>query len=416
MIGHKFYPSMNNTDLSHVDEFMVPGQVSAHLPRPYSPVSTDAHHRVCPPCSLSDTTHSCHVGIQRYPPAAMPDAGAATDHLFPQPMAHSYQDLMEVLPSSSRTFSTMTLQDTAPVTSAEENCSTTYPYTSMMYSHRVPTPVLSVPSTTPGTDLPAWSSSDSSLPATVTPTTKIKITCTGTGVKKRIRQPEKWKKNLSKFKKIKGEEHLSRTGNIIPAKKVEDIDCSQCTFKCNDNFSLGLRQQLFDVFYSLGSNESQKQFVCQNVQEMLTKVKGSGDKDHKHENKRKVSRKYFLPDTDNTRKQVCSKFFCGTLAVGKTFISHALRHKQFGCYVGKEKRGKPHNKIPDTLLDPVRLHIQSVLGAGTSKGAKKNFRKKFIEQGLNITKMYAMYKSECTSKGVVPVSLSMYRRVFHTEF
>lgn len=266
-----------------------------------------------------------------------------------------------------------------------------------------------------------WSLSGDLFPPTVSSTeTKslpksIKLRYISASGKKRVRHPELWKKNLTKTKKLKGEEHVSRTGNVIPAKRVEQVDCSSCSFKCQESFSEDLRQQLFDVFYSLGSNESQKQFVCQNVQESATKVNGSNKKEGPTENKRKVCRKYFLPDTDNTRKQVCSKFFCGTLAIGKTFITHALRNKQFGCYVGKEKRGKPHNKIPDMLLEPARQHINAML-AGSSSGSKKNAKKKYLERGLNITKMHEMYKHECLEKGLSPVSLSMYRRIFHTEF
>ncbi|GFR59785.1 N6-adenosine-methyltransferase subunit [Elysia marginata] len=227
---------------------------------------------------------------------------------------------------------------------------------------------------------------------------------------KRIKQPDKWKKNVNKRAKLCGEEHVSRTGHLIPAKRVEYVDCSQCSFSCCKNFNQDLRQQIFDVFYSLGSNESQKQFVCQNVVEAPTKeihvgrvktlslnnemevkgnVQGNGKTKHVHsENKRKVTRKYFLPESDNTKKQVCVKFFCRTLAIGTTFISHALKHKQFGCYMGKEKRGKPHNKIPEHLLEPARRHIQTVLfGSDSSVNdpyvSKRAVKKKFTEHGLN---------------------------------
>ena len=265
------------------------------------------------------------------------------------------------------------------------------------------------------------------------------------GKKKRLRHPDKWKKNVNKRAKLCGEEHLSRTGHMIPAKKVEYADCSQCSFKCCQNFSEDLRQQIFDVFYSLGSNESQKQFVCQNVIETPTKVTDQvGDKTSdvkkeeevktngevnvkanqqiQNENKRKVTRKYFLPDSDNTKKQVCVKFFCRTLAIGTTFISHALKHKQFGCYMGKEKRGKPHNKIPQHVLEPAHKHIQTVLcfsdspgiGNGNSNKKARSRKKKFFEQGLNVTKMYEIYKQDCQDRGIAAVSISMYRTVFHS--
>ncbi|GFO20701.1 N6-adenosine-methyltransferase subunit [Plakobranchus ocellatus] len=263
------------------------------------------------------------------------------------------------------------------------------------------------------------------------------------GKNKRVRQPDKWKKNVNKRAKVCGEEHVSRTGHMIPAKRVELVDCSLCSFKCCQNFSEDLRQQIFDVFYSLGSNESQKQFVCQNVIEAPTKIVCGGanrsteqskpeagvkekttsgnrklQQQPLNENKRKVTRKYFLPDSDNTKKQVCVKFFCRTLAIGTTFISHALKHKQFGCYMGKERRGKPHNKIPEHLIEPARKHIQMVLfGSGACDGSasKKANKKKFLDQGLNVTKMYEMYRQDCQARGISAVSISMYRALFHSH-
>jgi len=249
---------------------------------------------------------------------------------------------------------------------------------------------------------------------------KVKSNSAGTSLsgKKRLKKPETWKKNVSKVKKIKGEAHLSRNGTFIPAKLVEKIDCSSCMFNCNDNYSEDLRNQLFNMFYSLGSNESQKQFVCQNVTEETTKQSDKKTEDGEPvENKRKVSRRYFLPEDDNNRQQVCSRFFRGTLCIGKSFITHALKHKQFGCYMGQEKRGKPHNKTPTDQIDVARNHIIEVLDLDAGKGVKKkSAKKRVLEKGLTVVRMYQMFKLDCEGKKQVPVSLSIYRRIFHTEF
>lgn len=447
MMSGKFYSTLSSSNMGHATNAgFLPQAANNGLHntvRPYPIAPRDDPLRSYASTNIPDNSN---VSMTTYQSAAIPETGDVSSSSFQQPsMPNSsngrpYSDLNIARPTSARSYPPMTLPDSATASTSsvpDMTCPLPFPYASIPYSLTAPPPaptasVVTTMGNCSGLDmvLPVISHSWSLSTETVFPTTmamssappakptKPKKLSGGSSCaagKKRMRQPEKWKKNLSKTKKIKGEEHLSRTGNVIPAKKVEEVDCSQCTFKCNENFSYDLRQQLFDVFYSLGSNESQKQFVCQNVQETLTKVSGAGRKEGKFENKRKVSRKYFLPDTDNTRKQVCSKFFCGTLAVGKTFISHALRHKQFGCYVGKERRGKPHNKIPDDLLDPARQHIGSMLGVAV-RGSKKSVKKKCLEQGLNITKMHEMYKDECASRGIPPVSLSMYRRVFHTEF
>ncbi|CAG5135899.1 unnamed protein product [Candidula unifasciata] len=365
---------------------------------------------------------------------AIPSGGIAVSH--PSSGSREIRNIPErpyhILTGAETTIAPPPLISDMPSTSAF-HYSSSIPYT---FTAPPPAPAASAVTSPPFTqvgDLPSfdltaqmpsypWSLSGDVFPSNILPITQTKsrpkaakLKCVSGSGKKRVRCPEMWKKNLTKSKKLKGEEHVSRTGNLIPAKRVEEVDCSNCSFKCHESFSEDLRQQLFDVFYNLGSNESQKQFVCQNVQESATKVNGCNKKEGTTENKRKVCRKYFLPDTDNTRKQVCSKFFCATLAVGKTFITHALRNKQFGCYVGKEKRGKPHNKIPDMLLEPARQHINAMLAASSS-GSKKNSKKKCLERGLNITKMHEMFKHECLEKGLSPISLSMYRRIFHTEF
>lgn len=244
--------------------------------------------------------------------------------------------------------------------------------------------------------------------------------------KKRTRNPEEWKKNVSKKNKLHGLAHLSRNGTIIPAKRVEEVDCSACLFQCSQNYSEGIRSEIFDMFYSLGTNEIQKQFVCQNVTEEATKHKSkiSSSVDEtdciEKPNRRTVTRRYYLPKRDNSRHQVCSQFFRATLAIGKSFISHALKHKKFGMYMGQEKRGKPHNKTPVDQMDIAQKHIASALGLDPSDleqgKKKKSVKKQCLEKGLTVTRMYQLFRIDCENRGVVPVSLSIYRRIFQEQF
>lgn len=87
--------------------------------------------------------------------------------------------------------------------------------------------------------------------------------------------------------------------------------------------------------------------------------------------------------------------------------------------VGNDERGKHLNRpfrVPDASKNVVREHIGS-FPVMESHYCRKNTAKKYLEEGLSLSKMYRMYKDDIERRGKNSfVSEQIYRRIFNTEF
>ena len=232
--------------------------------------------------------------------------------------------------------------------------------------------------------------------------------------RKRKADPVKWKKNIRKQLKLEGKQYTTSRGKISRAKKVQDMNC-KCKLKCSEKVNEMQRQAIFDMFYSLGSVNRQRDFVCRHVdqKETLTYL---DEKKEPVKNSRQVTRKFFLT-VDGNRIQVCKRFFQGTLDVGHGFIDTTMKNSENGTFTGEDKRGKhtPSNKTTEDSRARVKRHIES-FPAVESHYCRQRCKKKFLDSTLNINKMYSFYCDMCKDEGTEPVSSSLYREIFNTQY
>ena len=66
-------------------------------------------------------------------------------------------------------------------------------------------------------------------------------------------------------------------------------------------------------------------------------------------------------------------------------------------------------------LDSIRQHIMS-FPIMDSHYKRKDTNRKFLQQDLSITKMYDLYKANCTAEEIIPASSITYRRDLCNEF
>ena len=114
-------------------------------------------------------------------------------------------------------------------------------------------------------------------------------------------------------------------------------------------------------------------------------------------------------------RRVCKQFFMSTLGIGHSPISEAVRGcSETGRFDGDDKRGKhvAVNKTKDSELELVRKHIES-FPKMPSHYTRQDSKKEYLDQGLNINKMYNLYVQ---NPPVNPVSPTVYRRMFGTEY
>ena len=233
--------------------------------------------------------------------------------------------------------------------------------------------------------------------------------------RKRIACPEKWKRNIRKQLKLRGQQYKNSRGQNIEAKTPKVIDCTKCKLKCTDRISTEERQTVFQTFYSLENYERQKDYVCRHMEVKSTRTY-LDDHGQPVMKKRNVERKFFFTILGQ-KVRVCKRFFQATLSAGQSYIEHALSNCSDGTFTGDDQRRKNEsiNKIPVIMRDRVRKHIES-FPAVESHYCRKDTRRKFLDSTLNVNRMYKMYVDECENDDAAPVSCSLYRHIFNREY
>lgn len=196
----------------------------------------------------------------------------------------------------------------------------------------------------------------------------------------------------------------------MEAKKPKPHD-HKCRYKCTENISEEERSTICQRFYALADYRRQHDFVCQRISvHPLGKRKGC-------KNTRSCSKKYTF-QVNNKIFRVCEAFFIRTLAISKKYVDTAmLGRTPEGVFHGMDQRGRhpPAHKTSDDALQFVRRHIASY-PAVEAHYVRKDTKKRYLESSLTIQGMYRNYKVKCAIESTKPVGITVFRRVFNTEF
>ncbi|XP_018336770.1 uncharacterized protein LOC108745163 [Agrilus planipennis] len=132
------------------------------------------------------------------------------------------------------------------------------------------------------------------------------------GVEKNI---PKSKRKLQKHLRSAGLAYISRTGKLIPAKKVSDELC-QCPQKCDDRVPLEIRQRLFSHFYGLGDTDRQNKFLRQHMDVRARNHVVPETTTPSGRSPRRITCKYLLPlfPSEDT-VEVCQKAFVSAFVI-----------------------------------------------------------------------------------------------------
>lgn len=219
-------------------------------------------------------------------------------------------------------------------------------------------------------------------------------------------QPEKWKRNIAKRLKL-------------DAKKPKSKTCLSCRWKCQEHFSEEDQNQLCTAYNKLESYNRKKDFLLSNMEiQIKQRERVRGGNVNRQRDRTNSVEYYFMKD--GLRIRVCKSFFMGTLAIGHSPITEAIAGRsESGHFGGEDKRGRHHaaNKTKDSDLALVRQHIES-FPKTPSHYTRQHSARQYLDPTLTIQKMHHLYEEYCQSRAeaVRPVSSSVYRKVFCTEY
>nr|CAH7732169.1 unnamed protein product [Callosobruchus chinensis] len=181
--------------------------------------------------------------------------------------------------------------------------------------------------------------------------------------KKRLRFPEKWRKNVAKALRNNGKEYVSvsKDGKVRPARTIQPPCGDKCKLQCSKKFTEEDRNLLFTEYWNLAT-------LAINDRPIRT-----------------VAQKKLLAPT--------------------------------GQIIEPDKRGRhgKHPKLDAAIKDGVRNHINSIPRV-ESHYARSNTTKQFIEGGKTIADLHRDYLLLCEEKKIPSVNYNMYSKIFNEEF
>ena len=82
--------------------------------------------------------------------------------------------------------------------------------------------------------------------------------------RKRVANPERWKKNSQRRLRSEGNQYMNYKGRIQPAKAPRPCDCTRCRFKCSDNLPEEIRTSICKDLGSIRFQSSEGFLIVHN--------------------------------------------------------------------------------------------------------------------------------------------------------
>ena len=234
--------------------------------------------------------------------------------------------------------------------------------------------------------------------------------------RKRVRNEDLWKRNLIKIARQKGEAYINHKGERVAAKHapVDETLCrTGCKFKCNEHFDNATRSEVFDAYYALtpgahdvylyGCIACRNPKVCRN--DALTH--------------REVSVTY-MTKVDGESVRVCKQAFMKLHRITQSKVDYIVSQGKLGLPAARQSlRGKHDNrpnKISEHRRELVREHVRRFPAEASHYSRHDNSNRLYLSPLLSINVMYNLYVTWAKDKGEVPVSSSLYRSIFCSDF
>lgn len=239
--------------------------------------------------------------------------------------------------------------------------------------------------------------------------------------KKRTRNPDTWKRNVAKQKRLKGVEYESASHNCKSVIKDRSIkpQCSEtCRMKCSLKLNEQQRQKLNTSFWSNFSSWGQRnQYLSTCI--MVRPVARERCRSEGRKKSRMTSRSFYFHN-EGERIQVCQRMFLNTLSITEKYVSTVLKKTADAGVVLRDERGKhtPANKSADVIIEGIRSHIDKY-PAYESHYSREKSKRKYLGPELNLSLMYKMYFDEGKKNNTHEKSVGsewLYRKIFNEEF
>lgn len=190
--------------------------------------------------------------------------------------------------------------------------------------------------------------------------------------------------------------------------------CEKCPFKCSQKIDKVKAEKIHDEFWKL-CDDAKFNFYDKTTKKLPKKrVRKNNENSEKP---RTFSFSYYF-SVYGTDIRVCREFYLSTLSISSRRIHYFHKNKKTGITSTpqRDQRGKKTGqKISIESRNVVRQHINS-FPTVASHYCRKNSKKKYLEFGLNLSKMFELYVEYCHEINELPVKFWLYNKIFNEEF
>lgn len=231
-------------------------------------------------------------------------------------------------------------------------------------------------------------------------------------------QPENWKRERNKVKRMKGENYLgytrTRDGKVshnVQRDSRKSVHCESEYCLRNKRFcssiSIEDSQKLFSKFWSLSWDEK-KVYVCSLVDYNPKKRSYTAGPS------RRSGTFIYQLKVNNEKLKVCKRMFLGTLGLKEKMVHCWLKKSSSGIVEKTERVG--NNNEASRENEKRRNHLNTFfneLPKQPSHYCRKDSSKVYLEQTFQTkSQIYKLYKDNCLENNIEPYTLFPFYRVF----
>ena len=115
---------------------------------------------------------------------------------------------------------------------------------------------------------------------------------------------------------------------------------------------------------------------------------------------------------------MCKKFFLAALCISNNVVLSAFAGRsEHNTFILRDMRGhhEPKHKLSAERRQFIKNHIES-FPVMESHYCRADTNRRYLEPGLNVVKIYELYKEKCEELQIIPVKCQTYRKIFCTEY
>lgn len=232
--------------------------------------------------------------------------------------------------------------------------------------------------------------------------------------RKRVSNPDIWRRNQSKANFNSGLEYTTEKGATKKAREMKEACHEKCN-RCEIRLSEDQRREVFENFWKIESLQLKRDHISRMLSLQQPETCHTS-----LENARKSIRIYkLLVDGGRAEVRVCKKMFLNTLGIADSWVETTIKKMATGV-LQPDMRGRHHNRpnrISEATRQSVRDHINSYPRV-YSHYTRERSKREYLETNVkSVDRMYRHYQEWAPLQNVERLaSVGIYRQIFNEEF